>query len=70
MTVQLRMLGGRYRVGTLLKHFSPGYSGVCELCGTEVEDLVHLLLPRCPLLVEYAYTILGQTATGQKSSLK
>ena len=70
MTVQLRMLSGRYRVGTLLKHFSPGHSGVCELCGTEIEDLVHLLLPRCPLLkdrrtllVEYAYTILGQSTT-------
>ena len=56
MKVQLHMLGGRYRV--------------CELCGTEVGDLVHLLLPRCPLLkyrrtllVEYAFTMLGQSPT-------
>ena len=52
MVVQLRMLSGRYRVGTLLKHFSPENSGLCELCNQEVEDLPHLLLPRCPLLQE------------------
>ena len=70
MTVQLCMLSWRYQVGTLLKHFSPGHSGMCELCCTEVEDLVHFLLPRChnlkdrhTLLVEYAYTILGQSPT-------
>ena len=45
MIVQLRMLSGRYRVGTLLKHFSPANSGLCELCNQEVEDLPHLLLP-------------------------
>ena len=68
MVVQLRMLSGRYRVGTLLRHFSPGNSGICELCGTELEDLVHLLVPRCPalqdrgiLLLEYARSILQQS---------
>ena len=52
MVVQLRMLSGRYRVGSLLKHFYPSHSGKCELCGTEIEDLPHLLVPRCPQLQE------------------
>ena len=51
-TVQLKMLSGRYRVGSLTRHFSADSNGLCELCGTEVEDLVHLLVPRCPLLVD------------------
>ena len=70
MTVQLHMLSGRYWVGPLLKHFSPRHNGMCELCVSEVEDLVHLLLPRCPflkdigtLLVEYAFTILDRSLT-------
>ena len=46
------MLSGRYRSGSLLKHFSPSISGVCELCLQEEEDLPHILLPRCPLLQE------------------
>ena len=50
--IQLRMLSGRYRVGSLLKHFSPTNSGICELCNLEEETLSHLLLPRCPLLSE------------------
>ena len=45
MVIQLRMLSGRYRVGTLLRHFSPSHSGICELCGLEIEDLAHLLVP-------------------------
>ena len=68
MVVQLRMLSGRYRVGSLLKHFSPSHNGDCELCGQELEDLPHLLLPRCPhllerkaLLVEYANTVLSSS---------
>ena len=52
LIIQLRMLSGRYRVGSLLKHFSPTNSGICELCGLEEETLSHLLLPRCPLLGE------------------
>ena len=65
MIVQLRMLSGRYRVGTLLRHFSPEKSGRCEICNTEDEDLEHILVPRCSalkdkraLLIEYAATIL------------
>ena len=61
MIVQLRMLSGRYRVGSLQRHFSHEHSGFCELCGLEVEDIIHLLVPRCPflqerkvLLIEYA----------------
>ena len=27
-------------------------SGLCELCGSELEDLAHLLVPRCPLLAD------------------
>ena len=52
MIIQLRMLSGRYRSGSLLKHFSPSISGVCELCLLEEEDISHILLPRCPLLKE------------------
>ena len=52
MIIQLRMLSGRYKCGSLLKHFSPNVSGVCELCMLEEEDLTHILLPKCPLLHE------------------
>ena len=68
MIIQLRMLSGRYRVGTLLKHFSPSHSGICELCGLEMEDLTHLLVPRCPalaergaLLLEYSRSVLQKS---------
>ena len=44
MIVQLRMLSGRYRVGSLLRHFSAEHSGLCELCGREAEDIVHLVV--------------------------
>ena len=50
--VTARMLSGRYRCGSLLRHFSPSCTGICELCGEEQEDLSHILLPRCPLLQE------------------
>ena len=72
MIVQLRMLSGRYRVGTLLRHFSPDKSGVCEICNLENEDLEQILVPRCyalkdkkAVLLEYATTILkhSQLAT-------
>ena len=72
MIVQLRMLSGRYRVGTLLRHFSPDKSGVCEICNLENEDLEHILVQRCyalkdkkAVLLEYATTILkhSQLAT-------
>ena len=68
MIVQLRMLSGRYRVGSLLKHFSPQISGVCELCFIEEESLSHILIPKCPLLqerkshlIDYARNILDQS---------
>ena len=68
MIVQLKMLCGRYRVGSLLKHFFPSRNGNCELCGQELEDLTHLLIPRCPLLlerkqllIEYALTVLSSS---------
>jgi len=68
MIVQLRMLSGRYRVGALLRHFSAEHSGLCELCGLEVEDIVHLLVPRCPklqerraLLIEYTERVLSES---------
>ena len=73
MIVQLRMLSGRYRVGSLLKHFSPSNTGICELCATEEEDLAHILIPRCPhlqdrrlLLVEYSRSVLHQSPTCTK----
>ena len=49
-----RMLSGRFRCGSLLRHFYPNISGLCELCGDEMEDLPHILLPRCPQLQERA----------------
>ena len=58
MIVQLRLLSGRGRLGTLLKHFSPLNTGVCELCSLETEDLGHFLLLRCPLLTERAEVLL------------
>ena len=54
MVTQLRLLSGRGRLGSLLRHFSPGHSGICELCHGELEDLHHHLVPRCPLLQEQA----------------
>ena len=50
--VTARMLSGRYRCGSLLRHFSQSCTGLCELCGEEQEDLSHILLPQCPLLQE------------------
>ena len=70
MVVQLRMLSGRYRVGSLLRHFSPSISGCCELCGLELEDIEHLLVPRCPaleerrrLLLDYMSSVLSKSET-------
>ena len=47
-----RMLSGRYRCESLLQHFSTTATGICELCGSELEDIEHIILPRCPLLLE------------------
>ena len=69
MVIQLRMLiQGWYKAGCLTKHFSPANTGICELCGLEEEDLPHILVPRCPhllerrnLLVDYSRNILRET---------
>ena len=50
----LRMLSGRFRCGSLLRHCYQHVSGLCELCELELEDLPHILLPRCPHLKERA----------------
>ena len=50
MVVQLRLLSGRARLGSLIKHFSPANDGICELCFEEVEDIYHFLQTRCPAL--------------------
>ena len=49
-----RMLSGRFRCGSLLRHFNPDISGICELCGKELEDIPHIILPRCPHLLSQA----------------
>ena len=54
ITTVLRMLSGRFRSGSLLRHFSSNISGICELCQTELEDLPHILIPRCPKLHQRA----------------
>ena len=68
MTIQLRMLSDRYRVGALLRHFNTEHSGLCELCGLEVEDIVHPLVPRYPklqerhaLLIDYTERVLRKS---------
>ena len=68
MIVQLRLLSGRARLGTLLCHFSPGNDGTCELCNLEVEDLSHFLFPRCPLLQERAQLLIQYMETIFKDS--
>ena len=65
-----RMLSGRFRCGSLLRHMYPSVSGDCELCGEEGEDLLHIVLPRCPFLkaradnlLEYVRVTLSQSRT-------
>ena len=36
MVIQLCMLSCRYHLGSLLRHFYPERSGICELCGDEL----------------------------------
>ena len=64
-----RMLSGRFRCGSLLRHFSKQATGLCELCCTEIEDLTHILVPRCvhlqdqaELLLKYAHEKLRSCA--------
>ena len=47
-----RMISGRYRCGSLTLHFSTMSSGLCASCGQELEDIEHIVLPRCPKLIE------------------
>ena len=63
MIVQLRLLSGRARLGSLLRHFSPTSDGICELCQIEIEDLSHFLIPRCPALYERSLLLLYYMAT-------
>ena len=53
-----RMLSGRFRCGSLLRHFFKDVSGMCDLCGIEIEDLPHILLPRCPSLYHHGQQLL------------
>ena len=53
------MLSGRFRCGSLLKHFYKHLSGVCELCSIEQEDLPHILTPRCPKLHQRVATLVA-----------
>ena len=32
-------------------------SGICELCNSELEDLTHILVPKCPLPAEKACSL-------------
>ena len=44
---------------SLLRHFYPQkVSGVCELCTLEIEDIPHIILPKCPLLYDKADSLL------------
>ena len=58
-TTVLRLLSGRFRCGSLTRHFYPNITtGICELCGTEVEDIPHIILPNCTALKDRAESLL------------
>ena len=59
ITTVLRMISGRFRCGSLLRHFSPNVSGICVLCEMELEDLPHILVPRCLTLNQRAASIMN-----------
>ena len=51
-TVQGQMISGRYKCGALIRHWTPGYNGYCELspqCKHTIEDIEHIL-QHCPAL--------------------
>ena len=54
-----RMLSGKFCCGTLIRHFYPHVSGICELCYEALEDLPHILVPHCPRLKEKAGHLLA-----------
>ena len=66
-----RLLSGRFRLGSLVRHFYPDkVSGICELCNLELEDIPHLIIPKCPkladrtqLLLKYAKDSLANCST-------
>ena len=64
-----KLLAGRCKIGSLLPNFSPSCSGLCELCGEEREDLLHILLARCPLLEDRKDALLQYWRTVVKKSL-
>ena len=50
-----RLISGRFRSGSLLRHFFPDkVSGICQLCELELEDVEHIILPKCPKLQDRA----------------
>ena len=54
-----RLLSGRFRCGSLVRHMYPHMStGLCELCGIEVEDIPHIVLPKCAALKNRADSLL------------
>ena len=54
-----RLLSGRFQCGSLVRHFYPHVTtGLCELCGTEVEDIPHIILPKCTALKSRAESLL------------
>jgi hypothetical protein len=63
MIIQLHLLSGRARLGSLLRHFSHQNDGICELYHLEIEYLTYFLLPRCPLLHERAEVLLTYMQT-------
>ena len=55
-----RLLSGRFRSGSLVRHFYPDkVSGICELCHQELEDIPHIILPRCAELKPKAQQLLN-----------
>lgn len=51
-TVQAVMLSGRYRCGSLIRHWTPASSGSCQLssaCAETIEDITHII-QLCPAL--------------------
>ena len=55
-----RLLSGRFRCGSLLRHFYPLVtSGLCELCGIGVEDIPHIILPKCSALKDRSNSLLS-----------
>ena len=41
------------------RHFSANISCICKLCDTELEDLPHILVPKCPSLQQRAATLMN-----------